>query len=596
MARRRLHISRSLSLALDAATETFWFSGKRGSGKTHNCTVLIEELLKNGVQVVILDPVRAWYGLRSSVDGKHAGIPILICGGPHGDMPLNPLGGALMAEFAVREGVSMILDMKEWSKGQVARFVRDFLLRLLQINEEAMHVVFEEAPRFAPQNPAKGLDTAEMLGACIDFVQTGRGMGLGGSLVSQRSANLNTNVRSQTSVLVAHKANYKLDIDAMNDWFVYHESPLAQTVKTRIPHLPVGTALMASIELFGDEDSLHEVVFRPRETFDSSSTPKVGERKRVAKTFAEIDITAISAEMTSMIEEAKANDPKELKAEVERLRQQIAALEARPAQVEVETKVFEKTFEVEIIPEWVRKALGELMTDAYDIESIGTRSTANANALQRTLDEWTPQRTEVGTTERTEQPSITAKVQVADASKVDTPKATARPVRALGGTWDGRKLGKCERSILTALAKHGAGPQKRTATFAGYLNNKAFANSVSALRQAGLLVGTQAHLELTPAGGEAVAGQYEDLPSGDALYQHWLSDRRIGKCERAILEALRKTYPRPVDTVTIAELTDGEYEPNKAFSNSVSKVRTLELIEGRESTGGMKLRDELMGA
>lgn len=60
-----LRIARGFSLPLDVAGEAVALLGKRGSGKTNTGRVLAEELVAAGVQTVVLDPVGAWWGLRS---------------------------------------------------------------------------------------------------------------------------------------------------------------------------------------------------------------------------------------------------------------------------------------------------------------------------------------------------------------------------------------------------------------------------------------------------------------------------------------------------------------------------------------------------
>jgi DNA helicase HerA-like ATPase len=68
-----LHVSRELSLPAEAVSETFAILAKRGAGKTYTAAVMVEELLKAGLHVVVVDPVGAWWGLRASADGTGEG-------------------------------------------------------------------------------------------------------------------------------------------------------------------------------------------------------------------------------------------------------------------------------------------------------------------------------------------------------------------------------------------------------------------------------------------------------------------------------------------------------------------------------------------
>lgn len=71
----KLYISDELSLPANAITQTFAILGIRGSGKTNTAVVMFEEMVKLGDQCVVLDPTDAWYGVRSSADGKSPGLP-----------------------------------------------------------------------------------------------------------------------------------------------------------------------------------------------------------------------------------------------------------------------------------------------------------------------------------------------------------------------------------------------------------------------------------------------------------------------------------------------------------------------------------------
>src|SRR5690348_2403527 len=100
----QLKISNSLSLPLEAVTQTFAVLAKRGVGKTYTGAVLAEEMLKAGQQIVVSDPVGVWYGLRSSASGKSEGFPVVVFGGEHGDVPLEEAAGEVIASSIIEHG------------------------------------------------------------------------------------------------------------------------------------------------------------------------------------------------------------------------------------------------------------------------------------------------------------------------------------------------------------------------------------------------------------------------------------------------------------------------------------------------------------
>ena len=68
--------------------------GKTGSGKTYAAKGLVERLIEAGRRVCVLDPTDAWWGLRSGTDGVRPGLPVVIFGGDHADVPITEHAGS----------------------------------------------------------------------------------------------------------------------------------------------------------------------------------------------------------------------------------------------------------------------------------------------------------------------------------------------------------------------------------------------------------------------------------------------------------------------------------------------------------------------
>ena len=68
-----IELAPGLDLPLEVAGEAIGILAKRGAGKTNTAVVLVEELRDAGVQVVVLDPVGVWWGVRAGADGDGAG-------------------------------------------------------------------------------------------------------------------------------------------------------------------------------------------------------------------------------------------------------------------------------------------------------------------------------------------------------------------------------------------------------------------------------------------------------------------------------------------------------------------------------------------
>ncbi len=97
MKHKGLKISSELTLPADAVTATIVVYGGKGMGKTNFAGVEVEELSRNGLKWAVIDPMGVWWGIRHSVDGKGNDVPCLILGGAHGDIPIEPTGGAAKA-------------------------------------------------------------------------------------------------------------------------------------------------------------------------------------------------------------------------------------------------------------------------------------------------------------------------------------------------------------------------------------------------------------------------------------------------------------------------------------------------------------------
>ena len=306
-----LHIGNTFLLPLETITETVAILGIRGSGKTNTAVVIAEELLENGQQVVVIDPTDVWWGLKSSSDGKRAGFPVVIMGGKRADLPLEATDGAVLADFVVDDLVSVVLSLRHFeSKGAVRRFVTDFARRLYfrkgqQENPRPLMVIIDEASLVVPQR-VMGEDAA-MVGAIQQLVRQGRSSGIGVTLIDQRPATVNKDVLAMLELLVCHRVTSPQDRKALMAWIEQHDTEdQAGDFLDTLSNLKQGHAWFWSP---GWLDVFKVVHVRARNTFDSSRTPKAGERVVTPRALASVDLDALKLRLTATIEKAKADDP-----------------------------------------------------------------------------------------------------------------------------------------------------------------------------------------------------------------------------------------------------------------------------------------------
>lgn len=546
----KLNIGDGLALPLEAVTETFVILAKRGSGKTYTAAVLVEEMVAASLPVAVVDPVGAWWGLRSSADGKSDGLPFVIFGGDHGDVPLEETAGHLLADVLVDERVPAVLDLSALSKSASRRFMADFLERLYHRNRDPLHVVIDEADAFAPQRADPGQQ--RLLGAMEDLVRRGRIKGLGVTLITQRPAVLHKDVLSQAEVLIAMRMTGVRDVAAIDEWVRLHaDDEQAVELKRSLPSLPIGTAWLWSPGWLG---VLERIKVRQRRTFDSSATPKPGQRRVEPKRFADIDLTALGERITATVERAKADDPKELRRRIATLERE-AAVKPEPEVVRVEVPVLGNDLVLRL-----EGVLGDLKKHGQQAVDVASEMLAKLQTVQG-------------------QPAP----PVAAPRPVQPRQAPAPRPRQTPETGS---LPIAQRKILTVLAQHGQRTVTQVALLTGYSHKSGgFRNSLSSLRTAGLIEG-RGDVVATTEGLEAL-GDYEPLPTGRALVDWWAG--QLGKAERVILNVLVDQWPSAVSTEHVAQWT-GYSATSGGFRNALSRLRSLELASGR---GELVAADEL---
>src|SRR5215831_484829 len=308
------------------------FVGTSGSGKTYAAGTAVEILLGGKSRIVIIDPLGVWWGLRLKADGSLPGFDVVIFGGERGDLPLNEHAGGLIGQTAATMAQSCIVDLSQFgTKAASRRFMLAFLTALYRhANREPLHLIFDEADMWAPQRLLdKDGDAAKLLGQMETIVRRGRVLGFIPWLITQRPAVLSKDVLSQADGIAVMKLTSSQDRDAIGDW-VEGQADKAQwrSLWAVLPTYPVGKGLL----WIPGRGVLEQVTFPAKATFDSSRAPKRGER-RATMILGALDLPALRKQLAAVEAEAKANDPRALKARVAQL--EAEARERRPAHPDV---------------------------------------------------------------------------------------------------------------------------------------------------------------------------------------------------------------------------------------------------------------------
>ncbi len=560
----KLAISDTLSLPLDAATQTFAFIARKGAGKTYAAGKLAELLMDAGVQCCVLDTVGNWYGLRISADGKGQGFDIPVLGGLRGDIPLEPTGGELVADLVVETGRSVILDLSQFSQSDRKRFATAFGVRLWQRKKaehspSPLHLFIEESQLIIPQM-VRG-DDARMVGIFEEIIRLGRNYGIGVSMISQRPQSVNKEVLTQTECLIALQLNGAPERKAVKEWIVHQG--LDVNLVEQLPSLPVGTAFVWSPQWLR---ILEKVDIAKKRTFDASATPKVGE-SRTQREPAPLDLAAFKVKMAATIERAKENDPAELK-------RMVGELKRKLHQAEQKQPTATKPVEVPVLTKEEREELKNLdkelavVTDAQN-KILGILSDSRTVIAQLTA--------RIG--ERTKfQPKPAVKTRPAERrfAYVD-PVMEPISVNSLRRKGNGQIGGGLKRMMI-ALAQRPGLTKKQLGVRAGLSSSSGtFGTYLARMRSEGWMRGTD-QLELTDAGLQSL-GAYEPLPAGEDLLRYWLG--QFGNSGAAkMLEALASAYPGAMTKEEVGRAA-GISHTSGTFGTYLARLRTLELIEGR---------------
>jgi uncharacterized protein len=596
-----LRIADGVTLPADYVTKTAAICAQRRKGKTYTASVIAEELVRLGHPWVAFDPTSAWWGLRAGADGKSEGLPVVIIGGDHGDLPLEGGAGRLVADLVVDHPGWYVIDLSLLGTRAAERtFAFDFADRLYRRKSAAahrfpMHFFVDEADLFAPQDKEAGDN--KMLGAFQAIVRRAGILGLGCTLITQRPALLNKSVLTQLDLLILLRLVAGNDQDAVDKNYIQRAGSKEQRAELMgsLASLAVGEAWLW--EPGADPALFARTRIRERHTFNSSATPKMGETTVEPTRLADVDLAAIKEQMADTIEKAKADDPKELRKQIRRLEGDVAALrrelEERPAERVVEVQV--ESTEIPVLDEQLVIRLEEALSPATGLlaevqERLAWQVTQHDEVL-----EFTRKLADRHQPPAPDRPGRAAQVTSSAVVPRERDRAASpervRPARA--NTDDDVKLGKAEKSVLTVLARFPDGRNKRQlAALAGLKSSGGhFSNTLSRLRTAGRITGEgEGIYRITDDGQDALGGDVEPLPQGEALLHWWMN--QLGKTHRAVLQVLVDAYPSDVGRAELADAV-GVDAGGGHFGNILSQLRTRDLITGK---GELRADDDFMAA
>jgi len=261
-----------------------------GAGKSYLIAVICEKMLEKNAPFCIIDTEGEYFSLKEK-------FQLLWAGGAEADVELEKINLKELAQRAVKENVSLILDVSDVIDEK--KIVADFIGALYDVETKMRApylVIIEEADKFAPQAVGKEPSTTAVLKTIEEVSRRGRKRGLGLLVASQRPALINKNVLSQCGNQFIGKLTTENDLAAVNLFFANRKE------LDELPKLKQG-------EFFAMGNlSREKVKFRsyPRQTQHKGLTPELIPKAAGKISLLKSEVTHTKPEPKAVAEELPA--------------------------------------------------------------------------------------------------------------------------------------------------------------------------------------------------------------------------------------------------------------------------------------------------
>jgi hypothetical protein len=525
--------------------------GKTRSGKSSKVRVLVEWLLEHKKRVVILSPKDDWWGLKSAADGKSGGYPIVIFGGKHEDLPFNPRAGAQVAELIATGNRPCLITFARQKPADRTRFYNDFMEGLFKFHQGELYVVIDEVHNFAPKGKVFSPDAGMMIHWSNTLASEGQGQGLIMIAASQRPQKVHNDLLTSCETLIACRVIHKADRDANKDWIDGCADP------------EVGRQLLADLASMDRSDAWvwsPEVGFGPKritwpmfDTFDSFK-PSGAAAPAKLKGWADVDLDEVKVKLAKVVEEAQANDPKELKKRIADLEAQLrkfpdavvlqklrdeAAAAAKPDVREINV-AHNRGFEEG------RESIVDQLEVYYGSLEAWSKGMPRPPVFKLDPPLAPPLRDIPPLRELVRGPT-----KVPHASRPNTAKISQLRPAKVPHNGHAVDLPPGERKILAALIQYPDGLRREQLTVLTTFKRSTRDAYVYRLKDRGFVAESGNGVVVATQEGVDAMPDAEPLPTGEELQQFWLAKLPDG--ERRVLEVLIEAYPGSVKKDSIDE-------------------------------------------
>jgi hypothetical protein len=310
-----LDVSRDLDLDLEEIIgQCVAILGIRGSGKSNTAGVIFEELLRHRYPMSIVDIEGEYFGLKEKYE-------VLVVGTGDGvEIEIDPDCAGEIAQVSMEENVPVVLDLSGFLSDERTELLKAYLSSLWNLAGTLRRpyiIGIEEAHEFIPQ----GVKT-ELKEMIARIALRGRKRGLGGIIVSQRSAKVDKDVLSQAGMLFLHRVVHEVDMRVYGELLPWRKNEVKEIVNS----LDTGDCI------YVNGDRILPIYVRERETFHAGFTPslesvKSPELKKVSESIIEAIEKARSGKRRKSAED-------KLRDRITQLEEALASKDARIAELE----------------------------------------------------------------------------------------------------------------------------------------------------------------------------------------------------------------------------------------------------------------------
>jgi hypothetical protein len=553
--------------------------GIRDSGKTYTATLFAEHLFDADIPFVAFDPIGVWRFLR--VPGQGVGYPIVVAGGQEGDLPLTVAGAPEIVRAAVANGVSLVIDLFDikLTKADWKRIVTACVRVLLHENgpHGLRHIFIEEAAEFCPQRV--GSDQGQVYAEIEKLARMGGNARLGYTLINQRAEEVNKAVLELCDNLFLHRQKGRNSLTALSKWLDIGAVKDHREIISTLATLPTGECWAW---LAGTDRPVH-VKVPAKDSLHPDRRIMRGDKGIVVK--PAVDVGAFVASMRGSLvkveEEAKANDPKALRARIADLENQLAAHRPDPKAIEeAELRGHEKGFRagnaiyrqiVDGIEQWAAAV-------AATVEKMRAARDAAIERLQSIQQSGSPTAsTTVAAPRRAPGPAL-APPKPSPAGSGGGYHVAPRPAPVDGV----RPLAAESRPLAVLAGVHPAGMTEAQWAVGSAIRRKGgtWRTYKSRLVMAGRVEQRDGLWYATDQGLQDLGGAPTQMPPpGPELLSFWAS--KVGGAA-PMLRFLAEQYPQFITRSDLAQALDVE-ESGGTFRTYLSKLRTPGLIEEDDS-------------